>query len=115
MIVRIIVLLMAMMSGLSQAQTINESYAFAVIGEPKYAINFDHYDYVNPAAPKGGNLTLAANGTFDNFNRYALRGVAAERTDALYDTLFTTSDDEPGSYYPLVAEQARYADDFAWM
>jgi len=41
--------------------------------------------------------------------------VAAERTDALYDTLFTTSDDEPGSYYPLVAEQARYADDFAWM
>ncbi len=115
MIVRIIVLLMAMISGLSQAQTIKESYAFAVIGEPKYAINFDHYDYVNPAAPKGGNLTLAANGTFDNFNRYALRGVAAERTDALYDTLFTTSDDEPGSYYPLVAEQARYADDFAWM
>lgn len=115
MIVRMIVLLMAMMSGLSQAQTIKESYAFAVIGEPKYAINFDHYDYVNPAAPKGGSITLAANGTFDNFNRYALRGVAAERTDALYDTLFTTSDDEPGSYYPLVAEMARYADDFSWM
>ncbi len=115
MIVRMIVLLMAMMSGLSQAQTIKESYAFAVIGEPKYAINFDHYDYVNPAAPKGGCITLAANGTFDNFNRYALRGVAAERTDALYDTLFTTSDDEPGSYYPLVAEMARYADDFSWM
>ena len=115
MIVRIVVLLMAMMSGLGQAQTIKESYAFAVIGEPKYAINFDRYDYVNPAAPKGGSVTLAAIGTFDNFNRYALRGVAAERTDALYDTLFTTSDDEPGSYYPLVAEQARYADDFSWM
>ncbi len=115
MIVRIVVLLMAMMSGLGQAQTIKESYAFAVIGESKYAINFDRYDYVNPAAPKGGSVTLAAIGTFDNFNRYALRGVAAERTDALYDTLFTTSDDEPGSYYPLVAEQARYADDFSWM
>lgn len=115
MIVRIVVLLMAMMSGLGQAQTIKESYAFAVIGEPKYAINFDRYDYVNPAAPKGGSVTLAAIGTFDNFNRYALRGVAAERTEALYDTLFTTSDDEPGSYYPLVAEQARYADDFSWM
>ncbi|URN98001.1 extracellular solute-binding protein [Leclercia adecarboxylata] len=115
MIVRIILLLVALISGFSQAQTIKESYAFAVIGEPKYAINFDHYDYVNPAAPKGGTVTLAANGTFDNFNRYALRGVAAERTDALYDTLFTTSDDEPGSYYPLVAETARYADDFSWM
>lgn len=115
MIVRIILLLVALISGFSQAQTIKESYAFAVIGEPKYAVNFDHYDYVNPAAPKGGTVTLAANGTFDNFNRYALRGVAAERTDALYDTLFTTSDDEPGSYYPLVAETARYADDFSWM
>ncbi|WP_159339599.1 MULTISPECIES: extracellular solute-binding protein [Leclercia] len=115
MIVRIVVLMVALMSGFSQAQTIKESDAFAVIGEPKYAINFDHYDYVNSAAPKGGAVTLAAIGTFDNFNRYALRGVAAERTDALYDTLFTTSDDEPGSYYPLVAETARYADDFSWM
>ncbi|MCU6665178.1 extracellular solute-binding protein [Silvania hatchlandensis] len=115
MIVRVVMVLIAMISGLCQAQTIKESFAFAVIGEPKYAINFDHYDYVNPAAPKGGSVTLSANGTFDNFNRYALRGVAAERTDALYDTLFTTSDDEPGSYYPLVAEMARYADDFSWM
>lgn len=115
MIVRVVMVLIAMISGLCQAQIIKESFAFAVIGEPKYAINFDHYDYVNPAAPKGGSVTLSANGTFDNFNRYALRGVAAERTDALYDTLFTTSDDEPGSYYPLVAEMARYADDFSWM
>ncbi|MEG1210695.1 MAG: extracellular solute-binding protein [Leclercia sp.] len=115
MIVRIVVLLIAMMSGSSQAQTVKESNALAVIGEPKYATHFDHYDYVNPSAPKGGAVTLSANGTFDNFNRYALRGVAAERTDSLYDTLFTTSDDEPGSYYPLVAEKARYADDFSWM
>lgn len=98
----------------AQAQTIRESYAFAVIGEPKYAINFSHYDYVNPAAPKGGAVTLSALGTFDNFNRFALRGSAAERTGALYDALFTTSDDEPGSYYPLIADVARYADDFSW-
>src|SRR5690606_8812854 len=76
--------------------------------------DFTHFDYVNPAAPKGGNITLAVIGTFDNFNRFALRGNAAVRTDALYDTLFTTSDDEPGSYYPLIAEMARYADDFSW-
>ncbi len=54
-------------------------------------------------------------GTFDNFNRYALRGNPAVRTEALYDTLFTTSDDEPGSYYPLIAERARYAEDYSWM
>jgi len=97
------------------AQTIKESYAFAVIGEPKYAINFTHFDYVNPAAPKGGAITLSSIGTYDNFNRYALRGNPGVRTEALYDALFTTSDDEPGSYYPLIAESARYADDFSWV
>ncbi|HCM9174115.1 ABC transporter substrate-binding protein [Enterobacter hormaechei] len=114
MIMRVVLTLLALVSLSSQAQTIKESTAFAVIGEPKYAVNFNHYDYVNPAAPKGGNVTLSATGTFDNFNCFALRGVAAARTESLYDTLFVTSDDEPGSYYPLVAENVRYADDFSW-
>ena len=112
---RICIALLIMCSQPLQAQMIKESYAFAVIGTPKYAVSFDHFDYVNPAAPKGGNITLAALGTFDNFNRYALRGNAAVRTDSLYDALFTTSDDEAGSYYPLVAEHARYADDYSWV
>ncbi len=77
--------------------------------------NFDHFDYVNPAAPKGGQMTLSAIGTFDNFNRYSLRGNPGVRTEALYDTLFTTSDDEPGSYYPLIADHARYAADYSWV
>lgn len=98
-----------------QAEALNESYAFALLGEPKYAADFSHYDYVNPAAPKGGDVRLAAIGTYDNFNRYASRGVAGERTDALYDSLFTTSDDEIGSYYPLIAESARFPADMRWV
>ncbi|WBL73761.1 extracellular solute-binding protein [Serratia liquefaciens] len=98
-----------------QAETLNESYAFAQLGEPKYSTDFSHYDYVNPAAPKGGDVRLAAIGTYDNFNRYASRGVPGERTDALYDSLFTTSDDEIGSYYPLIAESARFPADMRWV
>jgi len=97
------------------AETIKEAYAFALLGEPKYANDFSHFDYVNPAAPKGGDATLSAVGTYDNFNRFALRGTAAARTEQLYDSLFTTSDDEMASYYPLVAESARYAADFSWV
>jgi microcin C transport system substrate-binding protein len=105
---------LCLISASSQAENIKESYSFAVLGEPKYAINFTQFDYVNPAAPKGGDITLSAIGTFDNFNRYALRGNPGVRTETLYDTLFTTSDDEPGSYYPLIGEMARYPDNFAW-
>ncbi|WP_330992669.1 extracellular solute-binding protein [Pluralibacter gergoviae] len=112
--VLIALLCLALGSAGVRAQTIKESSTFAAIGEPKYAPGFDHFDYVNPDAPKGGRVTLAAIGTFDNFNRYAMRGNPAVRTDQLYDSLFTTSDDEPGSYYPLIAEGVRYASDFSW-
>ncbi len=50
MIARVMLLLVALVSAGAQAQEIKESYAFAVLGEPKYAFNFDHFDYVNPAA-----------------------------------------------------------------
>ena len=117
MFARVCLILLTLFSLNSQAQTITikEGSTFAIIGEPKYAAGFDHFDYAKPHAPKGGTLVNATIGTFDNFNRYALRGNPGVRTDALYDTLFTTSDDEPGSYYPLIAADTRYADDFSWM
>lgn len=97
------------------AEKINESYAFAQLGEPRYATDFTHYEYVNPSAPKGGNVVLSAIGTYDNFNRFALRGNPAVGSDTLYDTLFVSPDDEAGSYYPLIAEVARYPDSFRWV
>ncbi|MFC3395946.1 extracellular solute-binding protein [Brenneria rubrifaciens] len=99
----------------SYADAIDQSTFFALLGEPKYGADFRHFDYVNPDAPKGGSITLSALGTFDNFNRFALRGVAAVRTDRLYDSLFVPSDDEPGSYYPLVALSTRHSHDFQWI
>ena len=98
-----------------RAEVVHESRAFATLGEPKYAAGFSHFDYADPAAPKGGRLTQAVVGTYDNFNRYASRGNPGAGTETLYDRLFTNADDEPGSYYPLIAESARYADDFRWM
>ncbi|MEZ3499218.1 extracellular solute-binding protein [Pantoea sp. KPR_PJ] len=113
MLFRLIVLLL--LSTPLHAETVRESRTFATLGEPKYAASFSHFDYANPAAPKGGTLTMAVVGTWDNFNRYASRGNPGAGTDILYDRLFTSSDDEPGSYYPLIAESARYSDTFRWM
>ncbi|WP_158783614.1 extracellular solute-binding protein [Pantoea sp. BAV 3049] len=96
------------------AENINESYAFAQLGEPKYATDFTHYDYANPAAPKGGSITLSAIGTYDNFNRFSSRGNPGVGTDTLYDTLFVSPDDEVGTWYPLIADFARYPDNYRW-
>ncbi|WP_093317987.1 extracellular solute-binding protein [Thorsellia anophelis] len=78
--------------------------SLSILGIPKYSENTKHPDYVNPNAPKTGQLVLSSLGTFDNFNRFAQRGVAAERTGELYDTLFKQSLDDAASYYPLIAE-----------
>ncbi|MCV5948405.1 hypothetical protein OFN94_26700, partial [Escherichia coli] len=53
MYARLFLILLALFSLDAKAQTIQESVAFAIIGEPKYAAGFSHFDYVNPRAPKG--------------------------------------------------------------
>lgn len=111
----LIALLLSLTGFLAHAESIEDGYAFAILGSPKYLYNFNHFDYVNPAAPKGGSITLSAIGTFDNFNRFASRGNAAVRSDTLYDSLFTPSSDEIGSYYPLIADSARYDSKFKWV
>jgi len=97
------------------AAEVIESTSLVGFGNAKYSSNFSHFDYVNPQAPKGGQVTYAQVGTFDSFNRYASRGVSAAGADAIYDTLFIASSDEIDSHYPLIAEKVRYADDYSWM
>ena len=55
MYARLFLILLALLLD-AKAQTIQESVAFAIIGEPKYAAGFSHFDYVNPGA-EGGTLT----------------------------------------------------------
>jgi microcin C transport system substrate-binding protein len=84
-------------------------------GEAKYPQDFTHFDYVNPDAPKYGKITYGQVGTYDNFNRYASRGVPAIYTGELYDTLMYSPTDEIDSYYPLITEKVRYSDDYTWL
>ncbi|MEL0070600.1 MAG: ABC transporter substrate-binding protein, partial [Betaproteobacteria bacterium] len=45
-------------------------HAIAMHGSAKYPSDFTHFEYVNPNAPKGGEIKLASPGTFDSFNPY---------------------------------------------
>jgi microcin C transport system substrate-binding protein len=90
--------------------------SLAIHGTPKYAPGFDHFDYVNPVAPKGGILRESQIGTYDNFNSFADRGVASVGADGyFYDALMVGSLDEVDVYYPLVAEKVEYPADFSWI
>lgn len=52
------------------------THAISVLGTPALPADFPHFPYVNPNAPKGGEVRLAWHGTFDNFNPFILRGTA---------------------------------------
>ncbi|MGV1720902.1 extracellular solute-binding protein [Vibrio furnissii] len=92
-----------------------ETTSLVGFGQAKYPDNFTHFDYVNPDAPKYGKVTYGQVGTYDNFNRYASRGVAAAASGELYDSLMFSPSDEIDSYYPLIAEKVRYSDDYTWL
>jgi microcin C transport system substrate-binding protein len=90
-------------------------HGMAMQGEAKYKAGFKHFDYVNPDAPKGGMVRLAAIGTFDNLNAYILKGVAATGMELTFDTLLESSADEAFSEYGLLAESMEVPEDRSWV
>lgn len=87
----------------------------ALLGEPKYPQGFKHFDYVNPDAPKGGLVRLGAQGTFDSFNVVVagVKGAPEQGLALVYETLTTSSQDEPSASYGLLAEAFSYPEDFS--
>ena len=91
------------------------AHGISSFGELKYGPDFEHFDYVNPDAPKGGYFTTWGFGTFDSLRPYILRGNAAGTSGILYDTLMTGSADEPDALYGLVAETIEYPESRQWV
>nr|WP_316657073.1 extracellular solute-binding protein [uncultured Gellertiella sp.] len=83
-------------------------------GELRYKPGFPHFDYVNPDAPKGGTVSMAAMGTYDTFNPVLTKGDAPEGLGLVFDTLLKSSDDEITTSYGLLAEGVAYPDDVSF-
>ena len=92
-------------------------HALSAYQPPKYPRGFSHFDYVNPAAPKGGTLKLGnpdRRSSFDKFNPYTVKGVApAAMTMFIFESLAFTSMDEPSAMYGLLAEEILIAPDLS--
>ena len=89
----------------------NKVHGIAMHGEPKYEISFRHLDYVNPNAPKGGEVKFGSYGSFDNLNRVAFKGSKAAGLGYINDTLMRRVWDEAFSLYGLIAEFVEMPDD----
>ncbi|PMY44237.1 MULTISPECIES: extracellular solute-binding protein [Pseudomonas] len=93
--------------------------SLTVYGEaPKYPAGFQHFDYVNPDAPKGGSLRRSSleSGPFDHLIPYIDKGTGVADIDGwLYAPLAYRSKDEPYTVYGLVAEVLELAADRSWL
>ncbi|MCV6597456.1 MAG: extracellular solute-binding protein [Mangrovicoccus sp.] len=87
------------------------SHGISTFGDLKYAADFSHLDYVNPVAPKGGEISIWGFGSFDSMNPYTTKGRAAGGANIFFETLLTGTADEIGSSYCLLCTEITYPED----
>ena len=75
------------------------AHAYAQFGDIKYPPGFTHFDYVNPQAPKGGEIRMVPPTrptNFDKFNPFTLKGTAPYGIGGLmFESLLTGNSEEP--------------------
>ncbi|GGL69556.1 extracellular solute-binding protein [Wenxinia marina] len=92
-----------------------ESHGYTNFGELKYPADFEHLDYVNPDAPKGGEISIWSQGTFDSFNNYAREGVSAALPSIYYETILTGTADDVYGVYCYLCTTLEYPESRDWV
>jgi microcin C transport system substrate-binding protein len=87
------------------------THALSLLDAPSLAPGFSHFPWVNPDAPKGGEIALTALGSFDSFNPFILRGTSAVGIGLIYDPLIASNADEPSTEYGHLAHTLEIAGD----
>ncbi|KAF1046503.1 MAG: Glutathione-binding protein GsiB [Xylophilus sp.] len=91
------------------------AHAYAQFGDVKYPPGFSHFDYVNPDAPKGGEIRIVPPTrptNFDKFNPFTLKGTAPYGIGTLmFESLLAGNAEEPTTAYGLLAEDVEVAPD----
>ncbi len=110
-------------AALAQDETIIRSHGYSYFGELSYPADFQHLNYVNPDAPKGGEVAIAVTGTFDTMNPYYRQGEAAALSSSMYEGLLAEMPmsgggfpaDLDGEYYGLLAHTVEYPESKDWV
>ncbi|MEO9573101.1 MAG: extracellular solute-binding protein [Tateyamaria sp.] len=113
------------LAGLARAdghETIVSSHGYSFYGDLKYPEDFPHFDYVNPDAPKGGEISLGTVGTFDSMHPYTRKGRAGALSSSIYESLLgegvngtSVPADVYGESYCLLCERIEYDEGKNWV
>ena len=68
-------------------EKIIKSHGYSFFGDLRYPADYPHFNYVNPDAPKGGEISLALPGTFDSMNPYSRKGRSSALATVMYESL----------------------------
>ncbi len=100
----------------AQDENLIRAHGYSYFGELNYPEDFPHYSYVNPEAPKGGEISLWASGTFDSMNPFSVKGRAGQNSSIMYESLLDTAPaDEYTASYGLLAESLEYPESKEWV
>ncbi|TVP94614.1 MAG: ABC transporter substrate-binding protein, partial [Roseinatronobacter sp.] len=100
------------------------AHGYSFYGDLSYPEGFEHFSYVNPDAPKGGSISISAQGTFDSMNPFTRRGRAGLLSSAIYESLLESSEpmggglvpaDVYGEAYGLLAHTVEYPETKEWV
>lgn len=102
-------------ANVARGQDTTETHAFSNFGEVKYGPDMEHLDYVNPDAPKGGEISISSMGTFDSFNNYSRKGVSAALATIGSESILTSTADDPYGIYCFLCTTMEYPEDLKWI
>lgn len=96
-------------------ENITISHGYNFFGELKYPADFERLNYVNPDAPKGGEISIWGMGTFDSFNLYTRKGRAGGMPTIGHEDILMAFADDPTASYCLLCETMEYPEDLSWV
>ena len=99
----------------AEEQKVIVSHGISTFGALNLPADFPHLPYINPTAPKGGEISQWAPGTFDSVNPYTIKGVPVALGQIFYETLLSGTADEIGASYCKLCETMEYPEDRSWV
>ena len=110
-----LILLLAFAAQLFAQENITKSHGYSRFGDLKYPADFKHLEYVNPNAPKGGEISQWAQGTFDSFNPSSRKGVVAALATLPQEPVLTATADDPYGTYCYLCETIEFPESRDWV